>query len=219
MLNWLSWCEKDDILGKRSALNPKFNVYAEGQAGRFLSVGPVDDEDEGEPGWWDTWYTRVFADVVMWEKVRRAMGRGKLRVCVRWREVESLEKLDTSLDDVYHENDIKMDEQIGLGIYRNTIEAGIGRNVRPRADASSPSNSATSSATSCLRPASARNLHKKSPLGGNPILQQTHGNGSGELIGPGPGMSMSSYSRPRPKPLSFRREGWEKKGDEDLGME
>ena len=53
-------------------------------------------DDEGNPKasmpapnqgvWWRVFYQRMYEDCARWEKVKKAMGRGKCRVVVRWNE-------------------------------------------------------------------------------------------------------------------------------------
>jgi hypothetical protein len=39
--------------------------------------------------WWEAFYRGMYEDCQRWKKVRSAMGKGNLRVVVRWNEYES----------------------------------------------------------------------------------------------------------------------------------
>jgi hypothetical protein len=69
----------------------------------------------------------VYRDITKWQRVGEVMGRGGLRVCVRWREVveiphrtytlNSLAGTDFDMDE--DEEDEEGVEGVGLGIYRD----------------------------------------------------------------------------------------------------
>lgn len=45
--------------------------------------------------WWKVFYERMYEDVARWDKVRKAMGRGKCRVVIRWIEALAEEGVET----------------------------------------------------------------------------------------------------------------------------
>ncbi|CAD6442163.1 27a610fc-df6e-408e-b216-d2051637afc8 [Sclerotinia trifoliorum] len=55
----------------------------------------VDISEELSPNegiWWSMFYRGITRDRIIWERVRRSMGRGKCRVVVRWEEVSGGEE-------------------------------------------------------------------------------------------------------------------------------
>ncbi|EPE32214.1 hypothetical protein GLAREA_07347 [Glarea lozoyensis ATCC 20868] len=102
-----------------------------GEEGAWLGV-EMEGARGGEKEWWERFYRGVFEDVRVWERVRRVMSRGGLRVSVAWREVE-----DTGSEDIGFE-----DGNVGLGIFKedgsgvrqliSRDDAGVWREKRGR---------------------------------------------------------------------------------------
>ncbi|KAG9229787.1 hypothetical protein BJ875DRAFT_521997 [Amylocarpus encephaloides] len=83
---WYKWSVGNNILKMKSIMNPSFNGYWEGENGRFLGGSQVPDYGDGADGWWATMFATAFKDVVCWEKMKRSMGRGKMRIVIRWKD-------------------------------------------------------------------------------------------------------------------------------------
>jgi hypothetical protein len=94
------WCEQDPYLAySEEEYKRMYSLWEDGEwdidGSRYGSSGGGLD-DEGMPKapmpppnrgvWWKVFYERMCEDAVRWEKVRKAMGRGKCRVVMRWIE-------------------------------------------------------------------------------------------------------------------------------------
>jgi len=90
---------------------------------RYLEENEGGGKGMGRPSpyrgtWWAEFYRRVGEDAQRWEEIRGAMGRGKCRVVVRWREwVESGGE----------EEDVEMDMGDSSALFHGAGSGGHGR--------------------------------------------------------------------------------------------
>jgi hypothetical protein len=93
--------------------------------------------------WWKEFYRRMYVDRAMWRSVRRAMGRGKCRVVVRWNEFEGGDVGDVDMEElagqgVKHKRVTRSEtrRRSGLGFGGGEVIgglAGLGDSMRARA--------------------------------------------------------------------------------------
>ncbi|KAH6662253.1 hypothetical protein B0J14DRAFT_687243 [Halenospora varia] len=96
--NWAEFCAKHGELDLNSGEpTHEDSVYGPGVKGEFLCVDEMPGWDRGKDNdagfngsvgkeWWDKWNTGMACEVERWGDIKRAMGRGKCRVVVRWEE-------------------------------------------------------------------------------------------------------------------------------------
>lgn len=95
---WTEFCAKHGELNPKSG-EPTHDesFYAPALDGSFLSIDEIPSWDRKKDNntdfnervtreWWDKWNMGMACEVERWGSIRRAMGRGKCRVVVRWEE-------------------------------------------------------------------------------------------------------------------------------------
>lgn len=79
--------------------------------------------------WWKEFYRRVGEDCERWRKIRRAMGRGKCRIVLRWVETEDGEEHEEEEDDEFG--------RAGSALGGGCMRSGRGKSLKKKLNASS----------------------------------------------------------------------------------
>jgi hypothetical protein len=101
-----AWYENDPYLEySEEEYKRMYSLWEDGEWDATCSRASDGLDYEGNPKasvpppnrgvWWKVFYQRMHEDCVRWEKVKKAMGRGKCRVVVRWIEAVGEEDMET----------------------------------------------------------------------------------------------------------------------------
>ena len=90
-----TWCENDRF--QEYSTEEYKRMYSLWEDGEWITSGEEggDDEDCRGPmpapnrgAWWKEFYKRMYEDAARWGNIKKAMGRGKCRIVVRWAEMD-----------------------------------------------------------------------------------------------------------------------------------